>query len=225
MKFRHEIKHYLNYGDYLLLRNRLKLLLRSDEFANELGEYKIRSLYFDNYQDKALQEKLRGINHREKFRIRYYNDNVSFIRLEKKSKINGLCAKVSAPLNAEQTQSILDGEFEFLKDSTHALHQELYYKMKHEVLRPKTIVDYTREAYIHDAGNVRITFDKSIRTGMTSIDVLNPILPTVEGMDSNVIILEVKFDEFLPEFISDILQNNYSRSTSVSKYAICRIYG
>ena len=97
--------------------------------------------------------------------------------------------------------------------------------MKNELLRPKTIVDYTREAYIHDVGNVRITFDKRIRTGITSIDALNPLLPTVEGLDSNLIILEVKFDEFLPEFISDVLQNNYSRSTSVSKYAVCRIYG
>ncbi|MDB8551385.1 polyphosphate polymerase domain-containing protein [Turicibacter sanguinis] len=225
MKFRHEIKHYINYGDYLLLRNRLKFLLRCDHHANELGEYKIRSIYFDNYHDKALQEKLMGINNREKFRIRYYNDDVSFIRLEKKSKVNGLCAKVSAPLSDEQAQSIMDGEFEFLKNSTHALHQELYYKMKNELLRPKTIVDYTREAYIHDVGNVRITFDKRIRTGITSIDALNPLLPTVEGLDSNLIILEVKFDEFLPEFISDVLQNNYSRSTSVSKYAVCRIYG
>lgn len=166
-----------------------------------------------------------GINNREKFRIRYYNDDVSFIRLEKKSKVNGLCAKVSAPLSDEQAQSIMDGEFEFLKNSPHALHQEFYYKMKNELLRPKTIVDYTREAYIHDVGNVRITFDKRIRTGITSIDALNPLLPTVEGLDSNLIILEVKFDEFLPEFISDVLQNNYSRSTSVSKYAVCRIYG
>lgn len=225
MKFRHEIKHYINYGDYLLIRNRLKVLLTGDRNANEAGEYKIRSIYFDNYNDKALQEKLMGINNREKFRIRYYNDDCSFIRLEKKSKINGLCAKISAPLTCEQTQSIIDGDFEFLKDSTYMLHQELYAKMKHEMIRPKTIVDYTREAYIYNAGNVRITFDKCIRTGMTSTDALNTSLPTIEGLDSHLMILEVKFDEFLPQFIADVLQNNYSRATAVSKYAVCRIYG
>lgn len=225
MKFRHEIKHYLNYGDYLIIKNRLKVLLTCDQNANSEGEYKIRSIYFDNYNDKALQEKLMGINNREKFRIRYYNEDLSFIRLEKKSKIKGLCAKISAPLTSEQTQSIINGDFEFLKESTHALHQELYAKMKYELLRPKTIVDYTREAYIYEVGNVRITFDKQIRTGMTSIDALNIDLPTVEGLDSNLMILEVKFDEFLPQFITDILQNNYSRQTAVSKYAVCRIYG
>ena len=225
MKFRHEIKHYIHYADFIIIRNRLKHLLRCDQNANEAGEYKIRSIYFDNFQDKALQEKLLGINNREKFRIRYYNDDTSFIRLEKKSKINGLCAKISAPLSEAQCQAIIDGDFELLKQSTHQLHQELYGKMKHELLRPRTIVDYTREAYIYSAGNVRITFDKAIRTGMTSTDALNTSLPTVEGIDSNLIILEVKFDEFLPQFIADVLQNNHSRATAVSKYAACRIYG
>lgn len=224
MKFRHEIKHYIHYGDFIIIRNRLKHLLKCDQNANEAGEYKIRSIYFDNFQDKALQEKLLGINNREKFRIRYYNDDPSFIRLEKKSKINGLCAKASAPLSESECQSIIDGDFEFLKQSTHQLHQELYGKMKQELIRPRTIVDYTREAYIYPAGNVRITFDKAIRTGMTSTDALNINLPTVEGIDPNLIILEVKFDEFLPQFIADVLQNNHSRATAVSKYAACRIY-
>ncbi len=225
MKFRHEIKHYIGYGDLVIIRNRLQYLMKRDPFANAQGEYKIRSIYFDNFEDKALQEKLLGLNNREKFRIRYYNDNLSFIRLEKKSKINGLCAKVSAPLTEGECQLIIQGQFEFLKDSSYSLHQELYAKMKQELLRPRTIVDYTREAYIYEAGNVRITFDKSVRTGINSTDGLNINLPTVESFDSNLMILEVKFDEFLPQFISDAIQTNYSQSTAISKYAACRIYG
>ena len=97
--------------------------------------------------------------------------------------------------------------------------------MKGCLLRPKTIVDYTREAYIYPLGNVRITFDKSIRTGLHSTDLFNPNVPTVEVINSNFIVLEVKWDEYLPQAIHDIIQVRERRATSISKYEACRIYG
>ena len=224
-KFRNEIKHFINNSDRYILRSRLKQIMTLDPFATEDGQYTIRSLYFDNFNDKALLEKLNGFNHREKFRIRFYNGDLSLIKLEKKSKTRGLCTKDSVEITAAQCKDIVEGNLSWMLASNHPLLIELYMKMKNEVLRPKTIVDYTREAYIYGPGNVRITIDSHIKTGIFSTDLLNLNLPTIGMYPAGISILEVKYDEFLPELISDALQTNERRSTSVSKYAACRVYG
>lgn len=113
MKFRHEYKHRINALDVMLLRQRLRPLLKYDENSKENGMYFIKSLYFDNYNDTALREKLDGVDNREKFRIRYYNNDTSFIRLEKKSKIKGLCAKEKAIITAEQCRKIIYNDIDF----------------------------------------------------------------------------------------------------------------
>lgn len=224
-KFRHELKHYINMSDYMAIKNRLTQIMRLDKNANQNNEYKIRSLYFDNLNDKALMEKINGINRREKFRIRFYNDDYSFIKLEKKSKINGLCGKDSAKITKEQCKKIIEGDIEFLKHSNTPLFVELYAKMKGDLLKPKTIVDYTREAYIYPTGNVRITFDKDIRTGVYSRNIFDANVPTISSIDNTFVVLEVKYDEFLPEIIQHIIQTNDRRVTAISKYAASRIYG
>ena len=225
MKFRHEYKHNISYIDYLALRSRLLAVAKPDEYASEDGTYLIRSLYFDNLCDKVLREKIDGVNNREKFRIRFYNRNDSVIHLEKKSKINGLCNKLSTNLTREQTENIIAGRIDFMKESKDALLIEFYAKMKYQLLRPKTIVDYIREPYIYSPGNVRITIDSQIRTGILSQSFFIDTLPTINTGDGNIIILEVKYDEFLPEVINMILQLKDRRSAAFSKYAAARIYG
>lgn len=225
VKFRHELKHYINFSDYISIKSRLRSIMHIDKNANENNEYKIRSLYFDNVYDKALMEKVIGVPKRDKFRIRFYNNNHEFIRLEKKSKIRGLCLKDSEKITKEECEKIINGDIEFLRDSNKKLFIDLYSEMKGNLLRPRTIVDYTREAYIYPMGNVRITFDKSIRTGLNSINMFDDNLPTIETIDNKYIVLEVKFDEFLPEVIRDIIQVKERRATSISKYEAARIYG
>ncbi|MBE6072279.1 MAG: polyphosphate polymerase domain-containing protein [Clostridium butyricum] len=225
IKFRHELKHYINFSDYISIKSRLRSIMHIDKNANENNEYKIRSLYFDNVYDKALMEKVIGVPKRDKFRIRFYNDNHEFIRLEKKSKIRGLCLKDSEKITKEECEKIIKGDIEFLRDSNKKLFIDLYSEIKGNLLRPKTIVDYTREAYIYPIGNVRITFDKSIRTGLNSINMFDDNLPTIETIDNKYIVLEVKFDEFLPQIIRDIIQVKERRATSISKYEAARIYG
>lgn len=224
-KYRHEVKHFVNLLDYLVISGKLKQVMTLDKNAGNNKEYKIRSLYFDNLQDKVLREKINGTNRREKFRIRFYNDDHTFIRLEKKIKHNGLCAKLSEPITKEECISLLNGDIAFLRASGKDLFIELYTKMKHELLKPKTIVDYTREAYMYKHGNVRVTFDKSIRTGIYNKNFFDKDLPTVQAVDSGLIVLEVKYDEFLPEIIQDLLQTNDRRAEAISKYAASRIYG
>ncbi|MBR1691862.1 MAG: polyphosphate polymerase domain-containing protein [Lachnospiraceae bacterium] len=223
MRFRHEWKHEINTSDMIAIRQSLRAVAQADQHALD-GKYFIRSLYFDNLNDKALREKIDGVNYREKFRIRYYNEDTSLIHLEKKSKINGLCSKESAEVSAQEAQRIVDGDLDWMAESGRELVQELYSKMQSQGLRPKTIVDYTREPYVYGPGNVRVTFDYNIRTGMQCTDFLNPDCITVPAGDAPII-LEVKWDEFLPAVIRDAVQVRGRRVTAFSKYAVCRIYG
>lgn len=201
----------------------MRAVAKPDSHAKD-GKYLIRSLYFDNAADKALHEKNDGVNLREKFRIRYYNGDTSVIHLEKKSKINGLCNKLSAPLNAEEAQRIVDGELDWMAADSRALVRELYAKMRSQGLRPKTIVDYDREPFVFGPGNVRVTLDYNIRTGLDCTDFLNVNCVTVPA-GSATIVLEVKWDAYLPDIIRDAVQLPGRRAGAFSKYAQCRIYG
>ena len=223
IQYRHEWKHEISYPDMLTLRARLGAVMEPDPHAID-GKYYIRSLYFDNLNDKALREKTDGVNLREKFRIRYYNGDLSLIHLEKKSKINGLGTKYSAALSAEEAQMITDGDIQWMMDSGRPLLEELYCKMKYQGIRPKTIVDYTREPFIFGPGNVRVTFDYDIRTGLSATDFLDPDCVTVPAGDAPRL-LEVKWDHYLPAIIRDAVQLPGRRVTAFSKYAQCRIYG
>ena len=222
MKYRHEWKHEISYMDMLTLRSRLSAVTKRDAHIID-GKYFIRSLYFDNASDKALREKIDGVNKREKFRIRFYNHDTSVIHLEKKSKINGLGVKESAPLTAQQAQAIADGDYAWMLKSNEPLINELYTKIMTQGLRPKTIVDYTREPFVFTAGNVRVTLDYNIRTGLRCTDFLNPDCVTIPAGNAPII-LEVKWDEYLPDIIKDIVQIPSCRSGAFSKYATCRIY-
>ena len=221
--YRHEWKHEINMADLYAIRARLKVVARGDPHAKN-GKYFIRSLYFDNLSDKALREKIDGVDRREKFRIRYYNNDTSFINLEKKSKVNGLETKYSAQITRTEAQRIVNGDYEFLRDLRRSLLQELYCKIRNQGLKPRTIVDYTREPFIYEPGNVRVTFDYNIRTGLMCTDFLNPNCVTIPAGDP-IVIMEVKWDELLPSIIRSAVQMPGRRVTAFSKYAQCRIYG
>ena len=219
-KLRHELKHSISQGEDRILSSRLRKLFSRDTNAGPDGSYRISSLYFDTPNDTALRQKLDGVNCREKFRLRYYGDDLSFIRLEKKYKINGLCGKRSTRITQEQVEMLLSGEIDFLL-SGDALMQELYSKMKGQRLAPKTIVTYDREAFLFAPGNVRITLDRNVRTGLASLDFLNPGLHHVPVSDG-LTVLEVKYDEFLPEIVKMAVQIPNTQASAYSKYAVCR---
>ena len=223
MDYRHEWKHEINASDMIAIRQRLRAVAKPDPHAVN-GRYLIRSLYFDDISDRALREKLDGVNRREKFRIRYYNGDTSLIHLEKKSKWNGLGAKAVAVLTQAEARAVADGELDWMPANRQPLVRELYSKMKSGGLRPKTIVDYTREPFVYAPGNVRVTLDYNIRTGLTCTDFLNADCVTVPAGNAPII-LEVKWDEFLPDIIRDAVQLLGRRVSAFSKYAQCRIYG
>lgn len=218
---RHELKLYINYADVLQLRSRLPFVAEPDKNAADGNSYRVKSLYFDNYNDKALKEKIDGVNEREKFRLRLYNDDTSFIRLEKKSKKNGICFKESVIITADECKRLIDGDLAVLKENGEPLCLELYAKMHYQQLRARNIVDYKREAFIYPMGNVRITLDYDIRTGNNIHVFLKR--EKVPVPISGVYILEVKYDSFLPEIIRGVVSLSSRRSSAFSKYAVARI--
>lgn len=218
-KYRHEHKYAIDYLNYLSLRQKLSHVMRPDSHADGDGKYLVTSLYFDNCFDKALKEKLHGVNMREKFRLRYYNDNFETVYLEKKQKINGLCLKNSAPLPYDDCLIILGGGHSHLIESDAPLIAELGFKMQTQLLRPRSVVRYSREAFTYTPGNVRVTFDSGISTGLSPDWFFQPAQAPLE---SPVMIMEVKYDEFLPEIIRHIVQPHCTRLQAFSKYASCR---
>ncbi len=222
MKFRNELKHHVTEFDLIGIRQRLQLVADRDTHANSNGIYDVKSLYFDNCYDKALVEKIAGYEKREKFRIRYYNNDTSFIRLEKKSKINGKCLKISCPITREQVDRIIENDISWMQSSNEELIVELWAKMQYQILRPRNIVIYKREAYIYAPGNVRVTIDSDIR-GQSDITRFWDTDDEAIKLFSRSI-LEIKWDEFLPQIIRDAVQLNTDvQSRNFSKYAATRI--
>lgn len=221
--YRHELKYEIGFTEYLTLRNRLNRFMPRDEHGDREGRYRIHSIYFDNYADKALREKRNGVPSREKFRIRYYNRDLSHITLEKKRKEKGLCLKYGAAVTEEECRLLLAGELSWMREHTAGLVRELYAKMRFQALRPKVLVSYEREAYVYGAGNVRVTFDSDLRTTLSPGDFLGSDRRGISAMDyPEGRILEIKYDAFLPETIRRIVQTGGIRQQAYSKYAACR---
>ncbi|MCC8097143.1 MAG: polyphosphate polymerase domain-containing protein [Eubacterium sp.] len=220
MKFRNEVKHYINFSQAFYLRQRLKHIMEIDSHAGKNGIYTIKSLYFDNYNDKALREKEDGLNRREKFRIRYYNNDTEFIKVEKKSKIDGLCLKQSDFVYDDDVYRLINGDYSVFGEYESEVIYELYAKMQYQLLRPKNIVIYEREPFVYKQGNVRVTIDSNIR-GSTDISAfLDDEIPAVNIFCCSI--LEVKWDEYLPQVVRDIIQVRNVKASSFSKYAATR---
>lgn len=223
LKLRHEFKHNISYADDLELSSRLRKLFVHDEHANAQGIYRVSSLYFDTPCDRALRQKIDGVNEREKFRLRYYGEDTSFIRLEKKFKINGLCGKHSVVISRDEVEKILKNDIDFLLQSTDPLLIELYSKMKGQLLLPKSVVCYDREAFRYEPGNVRVTMDRKLRRGINPVNFLDPMAYQMD-MSEGGRIMEVKYDAFLPQIVRLAVQIPNRCATSFSKYAACRRY-
>ena len=224
--YRHELKFDIPYVEYKAMRARLKAVMSTDPHTDASGHYRIRSIYFDNSDDKALKEKINGIGKREKFRIRYYNDDFSFITLEKKMKIDDLCLKYDAQITEEECRKILNGDLGFMKDHPQELVRELYAKMQYQRLKPRVLVSYVREPYIYRVGNVRVTFDSQIRTTMYHQEFMTKEVSDISATDTpQDMILEVKYDAFIPEVIQDLIQVPMIRQQAFSKYGACRRFG
>jgi len=223
--FRHELKYYINEADYTMLRNSLNCLLKHDENADEKGEYYIRSLYFDDYMNTALVDKRAGIENRRKYRVRIYGLRDNFIRLERKNKTKDFISKDNLTLSKAEYDSIIVGDMDFLLKKNNPLAHDFYYEMKTKKLKPAVIVDYVREAYVHPIRNLRITFDRNVKSGRYDTSIFSKDVALAPALPPGSVVLEVKFEKGLPDYIIGVLNSiTTCRREAISKYALCRKY-
>lgn len=224
MKFRHELKYEITDAQLQLLKNRIRNLIPSDPHVGPSGAYTIRSLYFDDYDNRCMRENEDGTDPREKFRIRIYNASSQKITLECKRKERGKTHKTSCPLTAEQTRLLMEGKVLPDLNAQPPLLRKLTLQMMTRRMRPVVIVEYDRIPFIYKNGNVRITLDTNICSSSAVGAFLDPVIPKRQVLPAGQQLLEVKYDEYLPDFIYRNLQLHSLRQTAFSKYYICRKY-
>ena len=219
-KYRFELKYIINKKDALFLKQRLLNVMDVDALANGgTNGYTISSLYFDDLDSTAYFEKLDGVLYRTKYRIRVYDYDDSFIRLERKLKHENMTSKDQTRITKEQFYDIINGNIAFTDDK---LYNEFVKDMKLKNLKPSVIVEYKRLALTYPLSDVRVTFDSNIRSGLYNYDLFSPELNTYSVQDPDKVVLEVKFNDYLPEHISMILTTIPSFRQAVSKFALCR---
>jgi hypothetical protein len=224
-KYRHEIKFIISKQMSLILKQRLALAMNVDKNSVNLDNtYFIRSLYFDDINSTAYYEKIDGVLYRKKYRIRIYNNDSSFIRLERKWKHNNMTSKDQLKISKENCINLLTNQFDNIDKEllNNSLMKEFITDIKVFGLKPSVIVDYKRLAYTYHISEVRITFDERIKSGLYNCNLFNINRITYDVIDNNEVVLEVKFNEVLPEHISIILQTIPMYRQAVSKFALCR---
>lgn len=220
-KYRHEYKYLISAAQLPLLRSRVEQLMSRDPHAGENGQYSIRSVYFDDYDNRCFYENENGTDPREKFRIRIYNHSPEKISLECKRKERGKTLKTSCPLTMEQTLRLLHGG---AAEQTGPLLRKLELQRRTRLLRPVTIVEYDRIPYVCRNGNVRVTFDLNICAGAAVEKFFSESIPRRPVMPAGWHLMEVKFDEYLPDYIYSALNLGSLQQTAFSKYYLCRRY-
>ena len=222
--FRHEYKYMIDSIQESILRIKADVILEPDPNAADDGTYLIRSLYFDDVDDTCLMANCAGTDRRAKFRIRFYNEDIRNIHLEKKSKLRGMCHKDSCMLTPQECIQMQNGVIPDVTDEMPEIKKKLLLEMKLAGMQPKVIVTYQRIAYVYPAGNVRVTIDRNITSSPDVEDFLDrkyrerPVLPLGRSL------LEVKWDEVLPRHIKQNLQMDCLTWTAFSKYYLCRKY-
>lgn len=223
-KYRHELKYQITDAQVQMLKNRINHLIPADSHAGQNGVYTIRSLYFDDYDDRCFRENEDGTDPREKFRIRIYNHSDERITLECKRKERGKTHKTSCLLTRQQAELLMQGKVLPDIGSQPPLLQKLTMLMLTRRMRPVVIVEYDRIPYVYKNGNVRITLDTNIRSSSEVELFLEEQIPARPVLPVGQQLLEVKYDEYLPDFIYRSLQLHSLRQTAFSKYYICRKY-
>ena len=225
LPLRHELKFFISPSQYYLLSGALRNVLQKDPNGDrERNEYAIRSLYFDTVFDSALYDKLNGVQNRDKYRIRIYNYSDSVIKLECKTKIGTLISKRSLSIPRDLAEQLIAGDPTGLEATRSGRLDDVFREMTLHMLHPVVLVDYVREAYMHPAEEVRITFDKHLRSGLRSVELFDPNVPVVPPFDHDEMILEVKYNRVLPTYIRDLLSAFCGNAvqSAISKYTWCR---
>ena len=218
---RHEYKYLISKADAQLLKLRLPHIMERDPHAGESGQYTIRSLYFDDVSAAAYYEKMDGIDNRTKYRIRFYNYDGSNIKLEKKEKLGNLTRKTAQTITKNDARALEYARSQGCPDTPEGLTEELRLACNSRGLRPKVLVDYDRTPFLCRAGNTRITIDENLRTRPYIAHLFASPRAMTQVLEPDQVILEVKFDDFLPGYLADALADIPKVNMAISKFAMC----
>jgi VTC domain. len=221
-QLRHELKYEVNLLEYKIAEKKLAGILQPDPHMKGQSSYNVRSLYFDDINNSSLGDKEAGVYQRKKYRMRIYNHSDEFIKFERKNRIGYYMLKESTRITREQADRIIGCDFEFLAKSDNQLLSEFYWETRCNLMRPAVIVEYDREAYIHQVGTVRITFDTQLRTSLGYKQFFCRDYCSMRALEQRDIILEVKYNDVLPGYISGLFPNTIRPQLAVGKYVICR---
>jgi hypothetical protein len=221
MHYRHELKFIMTPANALLLKRILYQLMDIDSNGDGFGKYMVRSLYFDTLGGSAFFDKLDGVEYRKKYRIRYYNNDTEFIRLESKLKIDDLSVKTQERISLDLAQHLMKGEIDAINLKANSVLTDFALDIKLHALRPSVIVDYQRTAYLHRALDVRITFDELIRSRVYDTDLFKMEYASVTVLEPEEVVLEIKYNDIIPSSIADVIKHTPMTRLAVSKYAYC----
>jgi hypothetical protein len=218
---RNELKYYVSYQDYKLLSRKLAIVMKKDPNGPENG-YLVRSLYFDNFENKAFDEKNAGINDRRKFRLRIYGKDDKHVKCEIKNKSYNQIFKETAVIDWKDALQVQNQNYDVLRKYNNPILNKMYYEFTKEKYLPVVVIDYIREAYLYDVNNIRITFDKCLKSNASNLQLFEDIA-MAPLLNENVVILEIKYNNFLPEHIKKTLQLSRFERCAISKYCIGRM--
>ena len=219
---RNELKYYISNLEYHALVNRLKHILKPDAHSTPHKGYFIRSLYFDSHDDECLYEKLSGDIYRAKYRMRIYDTNTDIVKFEIKNKANNHIFKETATISKQSAYRIIDGDYSELLSYNNPVLNKIYKKFTHKQYKPKVVIDYTRDAFMFDFFNIRITFDKNLHSNNTDFDIFSDNLHTIPVILEQKQIMEIKYETVLPEYIHKSLQLDACERMAISKYTLGR---
>lgn len=223
--YRHELKYFVDLHEYEVLKSVLKRLLKQDANCRDSGDYWVRSLYFDTMNNSSYYDKVNGLASRKKIRLRTYGTSDEPIKFEIKHKENEFIRKESIIITREEAKKVLKKDYSFLTDRDDPMPIRLFYLLKKDYYRPAVLVDYIREAYCYEYGNIRITFDKKIQSSLSASSFFRDDIPMINVFNENIIVMEVKYYGSLPSVIRDILRGRKVARSAIGKYVLGRNLG
>lgn len=220
--YRNEKKYYIGLADYRVISGVFAKAMTVDPYAGHGNEYWIRSLYFDNMTNSDYYDKMLGLDERKKIRLRLYDVEHPELKIEIKNKNGDKSLKETSFLSRPDAQALIDGKRSFLLERNDPVLARVYYLMAGDYYRPTTVVDYEREAYLCDFQHIRVTFDKNIRAGMGDFRIFSRDLNLVPVFGEKTIVMEVKYNSYLPGWIRTVLSGRKAFRAAIGKYCMGR---
>ncbi|MCP5107665.1 MAG: polyphosphate polymerase domain-containing protein [bacterium] len=220
--YRHELKYFISFTNQKILSEAFRHTMETDPNGNEDNEYWIRSLYFDTMGNSDFYDKEIGIKTRKKIRLRIYNVEQPWVKIEIKNKYEQYMLKETAALSRDEARALIRGEKEVLLNHGNPTLNRVFYYMAKDLYKPAVIIDYEREAYVGSIQDIRITFDKNIRASGVDFDIFNPDLNMQPVFEYPTMVVEVKYNRFMPSWIKEMLAGFHSERYAISKYCLGR---